>query len=483
MEPTRRWWGTVALAALLAAGAAVLDRPQLLVGTVGLGAWLVAAQASFVRDVHALQETLAVDQTVAPVRLAVGDDLTLSLTVERTGPTRRSVSVTAAAPAGVAGPERSDRTTVLDADESDAATAFTVTPQVVGETQFGSPTVTVTSPLFSSEFTTGGAVSATVGPRGPTDVHVGEGGDRFAAPFGKHAAGQWGSGLELSNVRQYVSGDDADRIDWNATARLGEPHVVEYESKVDIRWLLVVDRRPSMADGPPGETKLDYARQVALGTLHAAQKTNDPVGLVAVGSEGLTHRERPSADSTHYAWLHSLVRSLDPVTDASASSTGKTRRTPQRARIDARTAAARLESDDSPFASALGPFFDEPGPTEETGRETSLHETLTQELARLRGTVVTIVLTDDTRRDELRETVEAAQHNGEQAVVFLTPSVLFETTGIEDLDDAYHRYVRFEEFRRSLSGGSRRGTRVYEVGPRERVETLSNTASRRRAKR
>ena len=42
---------------------------------------------------------------------------------------------------------------------------------------------------------------------------------------GDHRATTLGEGTELAQVRPYVVGDDVRRIDWNVTARTGEPHV------------------------------------------------------------------------------------------------------------------------------------------------------------------------------------------------------------------------------------------------------------------
>ena len=35
-----------------------------------------------------------------------------------------------------------------------------------------------------------------------------------------------GRGMEFDEVRPYVPGDDVRSIDWNVTARTGEPHVL-----------------------------------------------------------------------------------------------------------------------------------------------------------------------------------------------------------------------------------------------------------------
>ena len=49
-----------------------------------------------------------------------------------------------------------------------------------------------------------------------------------------------GTGTELAMMRPYVPGDDVRRIDWNATARTGEPHVrVDLAERVLVTWLVL----------------------------------------------------------------------------------------------------------------------------------------------------------------------------------------------------------------------------------------------------
>jgi len=66
-----------------------------------------------------------------------------------------------------------------------------------------------------------------------------------------------GTGSELAMVRPYVPGDDVRRIDWNVTARTGEPHVrVDLAERVLVTWL-VLDTSASMQFGTADRRKAD----------------------------------------------------------------------------------------------------------------------------------------------------------------------------------------------------------------------------------
>ncbi|HEY6032391.1 MAG TPA: DUF58 domain-containing protein, partial [Gaiellaceae bacterium] len=68
-----------------------------------------------------------------------------------------------------------------------------------------------------------------------------------------------GSGTELAQVRPYQPGDDVRRIDWNVTARTGEPHVRIYMAERVLATWLVLDTSASMQFGTAERRKADVA--------------------------------------------------------------------------------------------------------------------------------------------------------------------------------------------------------------------------------
>ena len=94
-----------------------------------------------------------------------------------------------------------------------------------------------------------------------------------------------GLGSELWQVRPYEPGDDVRRIEWNVTARTGEPHVrVELAERVLVTWL-VLDASASMAFGTGDRRKADVAEGVAIAIGYAATRRGNRLGTIAFGRE------------------------------------------------------------------------------------------------------------------------------------------------------------------------------------------------------
>jgi len=90
-------------------------------------------------------------------------------------------------------------------------------------------------------------------------------------------------GTELAQVRPYFPGDDVRSIDWNVTARTGEPHVrVHLAERVLVTWL-VLDTSPSMGFGTSDRRKADVAEGVALAVGHVATRRGNRLGVVTFG--------------------------------------------------------------------------------------------------------------------------------------------------------------------------------------------------------
>jgi uncharacterized protein (DUF58 family) len=92
-----------------------------------------------------------------------------------------------------------------------------------------------------------------------------------------------GHGSELAQIRPYTLGDDVRQIDWNVTARTGEPHVrVQHAERVLVTWL-VLDTSPSMNFGTAERRKADVAEGAAIAIGHVATRRGNRLGVVTFG--------------------------------------------------------------------------------------------------------------------------------------------------------------------------------------------------------
>ena len=108
---------------------------------------------------------------------------------------------------------------------------------------------------------------------------------------GIHAGRERGAGVEFSEYRAYVPGDEWRRVDWKLAARADRYFVREAERDSHVAVWLVLDASASMAEpsrSVEGLDKLAYARML-LGCVAAiAQRQGDAFGLVIVGDSKVT---------------------------------------------------------------------------------------------------------------------------------------------------------------------------------------------------
>ncbi len=93
-----------------------------------------------------------------------------------------------------------------------------------------------------------------------------------------------GQGMSFSEVRNYQFGDDVRSIDWNVTARTGEPHIKVFEEERELTVILMVDISPSVFTGMQRSHHELMAELCAVIAFSAAQN-NDKVGLLLFSDE------------------------------------------------------------------------------------------------------------------------------------------------------------------------------------------------------
>jgi uncharacterized protein (DUF58 family) len=89
-----------------------------------------------------------------------------------------------------------------------------------------------------------------------------------------------GSGIEFEEVRPYTPGDDVRSIDWNVTARMGEPFVKRYVEERQLTLMLMADVSASQDFGSRQRSKRECAAEFCALLGFSAIRNDDKVGLL-----------------------------------------------------------------------------------------------------------------------------------------------------------------------------------------------------------
>jgi len=98
--------------------------------------------------------------------------------------------------------------------------------------------------------------------------------------FGDYRGVFYGKSLELAEISPYAPGDEAERIDWPATARTGELHVRRFREERELTLWLLLDGSPSMRFGSRRREKYALALEVALALAYIALRHGNRVGAL-----------------------------------------------------------------------------------------------------------------------------------------------------------------------------------------------------------
>jgi len=470
MEPTRQAVTAAAIAVVL-----LVSVPLLLTPVVGLGGclifgWLLARQLTAVRDFQTSVDVTTINIEPAASTVQVGTEIPVTIAVERPASAAQiQTVVTVSLPPASDWVAESERTVTLAVGETAASTTILMSVPTAGRMTIPEPTWTLRDAhgLFTESFGAGPTPTVTVEAHTLQNIHVGRGGMAQTA-YGQHPTEGSGDGLTPAELREYIGGDPADRIDWKATARLPDTYVREFEAESDREITLILDHRSLTGQGTP-DSQLAYLREVGLGIVQNAKSVGDPLGFVSVGDDGLTNSIVPSNQQLTYTRIREKLLQLEPTpTGAPSSAVDLTHP------AASRRLSQQLADDDSRFSTVIRTFAEATTAyieqLETDPLYSAVEHTQSTSLSQL-----TIILTTDAHRRQLRETIRAAASNTTAVLVFITPAVLFDKAELSDIETAYDRYRRFEEFRQELEQHS--AVLAYEVGPNDRLESV--LASRR----
>jgi uncharacterized protein (DUF58 family) len=89
-----------------------------------------------------------------------------------------------------------------------------------------------------------------------------------------------GSGIDVTDMREYELGDDVRHIDWNVTARMDAPYVRMFLEDRELTAWLLLDRSPSMGFGPVERSKEAVLIEVATALARLLTRSGNRVGAI-----------------------------------------------------------------------------------------------------------------------------------------------------------------------------------------------------------
>jgi uncharacterized protein (DUF58 family) len=100
-----------------------------------------------------------------------------------------------------------------------------------------------------------------------------------------------GRGMEFDQVVRYEFGDDVRDIDWNVTARLGEPYRKKFVEEREVTLLVVFEDSPSLHFGSGAQSKREALLELAGLVMLLGAVNRDRVGFVHASPSGTMFRE------------------------------------------------------------------------------------------------------------------------------------------------------------------------------------------------
>ncbi len=121
-----------------------------------------------------------------------------------------------------------------------------------------------------------------------------------------------GRGMEFDEVRQYQPGDDIRDIDWNVTARTGEPFIKRFCEERELTIMFLVDISASGMFGSGDKSKLDEMTEMASVLMFSALKNNDKIGMITFADKVIDYYPPRKGKSHALSLIQNLV-TLQPV--------------------------------------------------------------------------------------------------------------------------------------------------------------------------
>lgn len=437
MEPTWRAWIVLAVGGVGAALAAVFSTAVLFAIPVGAGTWLLVNRLAFARSVERLRsaDPPAVSQSLVDERIDADGSTTLRIRFDdpdgMLGGLRGVIDLSL--PASIV--TDTERTRGVPEDDT-AEIEVPIRAPLAGSFEIGAPSLRLASGrgLFHETLRIGNACSIRVDP-----------------PV-QHTESTAGS-----------------------------------ETRVTSRTHLFIDRRANMHEGRPGQTKLDYAREIGLTLVERANSDGTPIRLSIVSQDGLSTDTMVDDDpgSSESERSRRVRRRLDQLVDrgdreaeaepAAVRTDDSGRDDSLRVRRDAARGAETLNGGDV-FAQTLKPYFETMGTYSERLAAQPLFSRVTEGFAG-DDDAWFVLVTDDSTPETVLGIARLASIRGVELSVFVLPSAFFSDRDPATVETLAAEHRDCQSFINELNDHDE--VTAVEVGPHERPRVDPTRPTRR----
>ncbi|MDP2136393.1 MAG: DUF58 domain-containing protein [Candidatus Didemnitutus sp.] len=139
---------------------------------------------------------------------------------------------------------------------------------------------------------------------------------------GEYRSAFRGRGMEFDQVVKYTYGDDIRDIDWNVTARLGEPYRKKFIEEREVTLLIVFEDSVSLQFGSGAQSKREVLLELAGLLMMLGAVNRDRVGFLHASRDGYALKEpvRGRGQILHLA--AQLLGKPAPALDAATGTEG-----------------------------------------------------------------------------------------------------------------------------------------------------------------
>jgi hypothetical protein len=229
----------------------------------------------------------------------------------------------------------------------------------------------------------------------------------------------------------------------------------------------------AMDVGIPGQTMLDYAKQVGMGLLALAESEGDPAGICTVDGTGDLVYRPPTTQISTYRQMQDVLSSLQPNSRHDPPAPDVPNRV--LGTQDSNRRAERLDTTTS-FGTTLSSFYQ----SRLNYRTVSADSPLLGAIEYLDTTRSSethlLCICDDGDRGSVYTAAQLASTRFDVVTLFITPTVLYDPDALATPTTAYETYRSFEEFRQQLERID--DVTVLEVAPGDRLEGLLSAQQR-----